>query len=201
MEVQRPGRVNILLHLIGVAILKLLGWKVEGGPPDVPKVVVIVAPHTSNWDYPLALFISYYFRIKAAWFGKAEIFKWPLIGWFFPKTGGIPVYRDRPQGLVEQLVNVFNERDEIMLVLAPEGTRARMPHWHSGFYKIALQAKVPICLGYLDFKRKAGGFGPLYYPTGSLEEDLEYIRKFYAAVTPRHPDQVGPITFKDGDMA
>ena len=75
MEVQRSGRVNIVLHLIGVLILKVLGWRVEGEPPNEPKMIVTVAPHTSYWDYPLCLFVSYYFRIKAAWFGKSEMFE------------------------------------------------------------------------------------------------------------------------------
>jgi 1-acyl-sn-glycerol-3-phosphate acyltransferase len=199
MEVQRSGRVHIMIHLIGVAVLKVLGWKVEGTAPDVPKVVVIVAYHTTNWDYLVAICISWYFRVKGAWFGKAELFDWPLIGRLFPKTGGIPVYRDRPQGLVEQIVNAFNEREQIMLVLTPEGTRKKSPHWHSGFYSVALQAKVPLSLGYLDYKRKVGGFGPLFYPTGNVEQDLEHLRHYYAAIRPRYPDRVGPIKFKDGE--
>ncbi|MCK5861202.1 MAG: 1-acyl-sn-glycerol-3-phosphate acyltransferase, partial [Candidatus Hydrogenedentes bacterium] len=146
VEVQRPGRVNISLHLLGVFLLKILGWKVKGEPPDVPKVVVVVAPHTSYWDYPLALLVSWHFRIKGAWFGKAEIFDWPLVGWIFPGTGGIPVYKDRHEGLVDQIVQAFQERDEIMLVLTPKGTRKKMEFWRSGFYRIALQSGAPISL-------------------------------------------------------
>ncbi len=199
MEVQRAGRVNIVFHLLGVALLKVLGWRVEGEPPDVPKVIVVVAPHTSYWDYPLALFVSWHFNFKGVWFGKAEIFKWPLLGRFFLKTGGIPVYRDRHQGLVDQIVQAFNERDQILFAITPEGTRRKVAYWKSGFYRIALQAKVPLCLGYIDFKRKALGFGPLYYPTGDTEQDLDFLRSFYKDVTPRHPDRVSPIRFKDSD--
>lgn len=190
------GRVNIILHVIGVLILKVLGWRVESAPPTVPKYVVIVAPHTSNWDYPLALFISWVYRMKGAWLGKSQIFSWPLLGWFFRKTGGIPVFRTRHNGLVEQAVKVFNERDALVLALAPEGTRAKVPYWKSGFYHIALEAGVPIALGYLDFKRKAGGFGPLYYCTGDLEQDLSFINSFFATITPRHPEWRSEVRFR-----
>ena len=197
MEFQRVGRVNIVLHLIGVAILKILGWKVEGRVPDAPKYVVIVAPHTSNWDYPIALMISWKFRMKGAWFGKSQIFKWPLLCRFFRKTGGIPVDRTRHQGLVGQAVQVFKERDALVLAIAPEGTRAKVDYWKAGFYHIALEANVPIALGYLDFKRKAGGFGPLYQPTGDVDKDLAFISDFFDTITPRHPDRRSAVRFRN----
>ncbi len=195
--VKQVGRVNIVFHILGVLMLKLLGWKVEGGPPDVPKVVVVIAPHTSYWDYPLALFVSWYFHFGGVWFGKSEIFNWPILGRFFPMTGGVPVYRDRHQGLVDQIVETFNQRDHIVFAITPEGTRKKVPYWKSGFYRIALRAKAPLSLGYIDFKRKVLGFGPLYYPTGDVEKDLDVLRSFFSTVTPRHPDRVGPMRFRD----
>ncbi len=193
------GRVNILLHVIGCAILKCMGWRVEGTPPTTSKYVVIVAPHTSNWDFPMALFISWYYRMKGAWFGKHEIFNWPLLGWFFRLHGGIPVDRRRSHGLVEQAVRVFQEREHLVLALAPEGTRAKCACWKSGFYHIALKANVPIALGYLDFQRKCGGFGPLYYPTGDPETDLTHIRAFFDTVTPRHPVRRSEVVFRNNN--
>ena len=193
---QQTGRVNIILHVIGVLFLKILGWKVESAPPKVPKYVVIVAPHTSNWDYPLALAISWYYRMKGAWLGKDQIFSWPLLKWIFNKTGGIPVHRGTCQGLVDQAVKVFQERDELILALTPEGTRAKVEYWKAGFYHIALAAGVPIALGYLDFKRKAGGFGPLYYPTGDVEKDLAFIRDFFDTITPHHPELRSEVRFR-----
>jgi hypothetical protein len=198
VKFQHTGRVNFFLHLIGVAFLKLLGWKVEGTPPSVPKYIVIVAPHTSNWDYPIALAISWYFRMKGAWLGKSDVFNWPILKYIFKKTGGIPVYRGTRQGLVEQAVEVFEQREELILALTPEGTRAKVVYWKAGFYRIALAAGVPISLGYLDFKRKAGGFGPLYYCTGDQEEDLAFIRSFFDTVTPRHPSLRSEVRFKSG---
>ena len=174
-----------------------MGWRVEGTPPTTPKYVVIVAPHTSNWDFPIALFISWYYRMKGAWFGKHEIFTWPLLGWFFRLHGGIPVDRRCSHGFVEQAVRVFQEREQLVLALAPEGTRAKCACWKSGFYHIALKAGVPIALGYLDFQRKCGGFGPLYYPTGDPETDLANIRAFFDTVTPRHPAQRSEVVFRN----
>lgn len=196
MEFQNIVHVNIVFHVLGVIILKLLGWKVEGEPPTVPKFVCIVAPHTSYWDYPLALFIGWHYRMTGAWLGKEEMFRWPLLGWFFRKTGGLPVDRNHPRGMVGEAVRVFGERDHILLALAPEGTRAKKEYWKSGFYHIAVQAGVPISLGYLDFKRKAGGFGPLYYPTGDVDTDLAYIRDYYAGITPRNPEWRSDIRFR-----
>ncbi len=199
MEFQRVGRVNWALHLIGCIGLRVLGWTVEGTPPEVPKYVAIVAPHTSYWDYPIALLISWHYRIKGAWLGKHTIFHWPLLGWFFRKTGGIPVNRSRRQGLVDQAVEVFHERGQLVLALAPEGTRAKKDYWKSGFYHIALRAGAPIALGYLDYARKAGGFGPLYEPTGDLEKDLAFIQSFFDGVTPRHPELRSLVRFRGQD--
>ena len=196
IDFQRPGRVNIILHVIGVLFLKMLGWRVESEPPKVSKYVVIVAPHTSNWDFPLALAISWQYRMKGAWLGKDQIFGWPVLKWIFKKTGGIPVHRGTCQGLVDQAVKVFHERDTLILALAPEGTRAKVEYWKAGFYHIALAAGVPIALGYLDFKRKAGGFGPLYYPTGDVEKDLAFIRDFFDTITPRHPELRSEVRFR-----
>lgn len=191
------GRVNLLLHWIGVGLLKLLGWKVEGVLPETPRYVVIVAPHTSNLDYPIALFISWHYRMKGAWIGKHTIFSWPLFGWFFRKTGGMPINRGASQNFVERAVTEFKKRDRLVFALAPEGTRAPLPYWRSGFYHIACQARAPIVLGYLDYQRKAGGLGPTFIPTGNVEEDLEFIRNFYHSVTPKHPDRRSDIRFRE----
>jgi 1-acyl-sn-glycerol-3-phosphate acyltransferase len=200
MEVKQAKQVNIFAHYLGVLILKVLGWKAVGKRPDAPKIVVVVAPHTSYWDLPMIVFVSWYFKNTGVWFGKAEIFDWPVLGFLFKKVGGLPVYRDRHQGLVDQIVDAFDKHDEILFALTPEGTRKKMPYWKSGFYRVALRAKVPISLGYLDFKKKEVGYGPMFHPTGDPEKDMQVIRDFYATITPRHPDRVGPICFRDEDM-
>lgn len=193
---QTSARINLLFHWIGRLILKILGWEVDGVPPKENKYVAIVAPHTSNWDFPMALFISYSYRIKGAWLGKSQIFHWPVLGWFFKIAGGIPIDRSHPQGLVAQAVKAFREGEHLILALAPEGTRSKVDFWKSGFYHIAREAGVPIALCYLDFKRKVGGFGPLYYCTGNVQQDLKFINDFYNTITPRHPEKRSEARFK-----
>jgi len=196
MKLQEPGKVHFLLYLLASLLLKLLGWKVENTPPAAPKYVVIVAPHTSNWDYPIALLISWKYRMKGAWLGKEEIFRWPVLRWLFRGTGGIPVDRKHHNNLVGQAVHEFNTRDALIFALAPEGTRARQGYWRSGFYHIACRAQVPVALAYLDYRRKAGGFGPLYECTGDVQKDLAYISDFYETIRPRHPEKRTPVCFR-----
>lgn len=194
---QEAGRVNILFHIIARIILRILGWRVEGMQPQTPKYVAIVAPHTSYWDFPLALFISWHYRLKGAWLGKSEIFSWPVLGWFFRMNGGIALDRSRSQGLVERAAQVFAEREQLVFAVTPEGTRAKCNYWKSGFYHIAVKANVPIALGFLDFRRKCGGFGPLYHPTGDVAVDLDYIRAYYDTITPRHPERRSAVAFRN----
>lgn len=159
-------------------LLRLLGWKLVGDLPNIKKYVVIFAPHTSNWDFVLMLITRFCFRMDIAYLGKHTLFKPPL-GWFFRWVGGIPVERSRKSNVVQQVVDVIAERDSIQLALAPEGTRSHKPYWKSGFYHIAVQAKVPIVLTYLDTKTKVIGVGELIHPTGNIELDMDEIRDFY----------------------
>ena len=182
--------VSTLLHGVSVLLLRLLGWRTQGGPPEDPKFVVVSGPHTSNWDLPLLVMFAFAFRRRIFWLGKETLFR-PLYGWFFRWLGGIRVDRSKRQGAVAQAVKTFNERDELILVIAPEGTRKRVKHWKSGFYHIALGAEAPIVLAYLDYRRKVGGLGPLITPTGDFAADMRRIRDYYANVTPKNPDLAG----------
>jgi len=186
----------LVLHLIGRTLMWLAGWKIEGDEPQLPKFVVIVAPHTTNWDLPVLLFASFVVRIKGSWLGKHTIFWWPL-GPLLRAFGGIPLNRGASRNLVQQAADVFDARDEMILGLAPEGTRAKRPYWRSGFYYIALQARVPIVLIFADYARKVCGWGPVIYPTGSVTEDMDKIRAFYETITPYAPDKVGPMRLRE----
>jgi 1-acyl-sn-glycerol-3-phosphate acyltransferase len=124
------------------AILKFFGWNIVGDVPEPKKYIAVCAPHTSNWDFILFLCVRAYFRIKFHWIGKHTIFMWPF-GWLFKKLGGIPVNRSKANNLVDQVVEQFNSHDEFMLAIAPSGTRKYVDHWKSGFYRMALAAKVP----------------------------------------------------------
>ena len=173
--------VNSLLRGISVGLLKLGGWKLRGKLPEgAERCVVIAAPHTSNWDLPYTLMAAFALRMRIYWMGKASIFKRPF-GPVMRWLGGIAVDRSKSNNLVEASTQALREASgKLQLVLSPEGTRAKVREWRTGFYWIALKAEVPIVLAYLDFKNKVAGIGPLFHPTGDIERDMAEIRAFYA---------------------
>jgi 1-acyl-sn-glycerol-3-phosphate acyltransferase len=180
--------VRTLLRWQTLLLLKISGWRTEGRPPDIPKYVVIAAPHTTNWELPIALTLAFAFRTKVSWMGKNSLFHWPF-GAFFRWLGGIPIDRTRSHGTVEQSIEAFHENEELVLVLAPEGTRSKTRYWRSGFYHIAEGANVPILLGFIDYRRKVAGVGPMVIPTGDIAADMRTIRAYYANVTGKHPEK------------
>ena len=171
--------VSDFLCLFSTLVLKLTGWKVEGQlPDDVKKAVVIAAPHTTNWDMPFSLMMAFKLRLPVYWMGKKTIFKFPfgpLMRWM----GGIPVERSRSTNMVDSTVELFNQHDNLLIMMAPEGTRAQVQEWKSGFYHMANGAQVPIVLAYIDYKQKRGGIGPLYQTSGDYAKDLQEIKAFY----------------------
>lgn len=189
--------VGLFWHWLGRCYFWLTGWRLEGSLPDTPKLVAVVAYHTSEWDFYIMLMVSFILRVKTNFMIKKEAFDHPLgglLGYF----GGIPVNRGRAQDTVRDAVKAFEQRPKIILGITPEGTRARTEYWKSGFYRIAKGANAPILMCALDFKRKVVRLGEnLLYPSDDLEADLNILRAFYADVTARHPEQVGPIQFRE----
>ena len=175
------------LRLVSLVALKITGWKIVGEYPKEPKFVVIAAPHTSNWDLPYMLFFAFFYRSKICWMGKHTIFKKPF-GTICKWMGGIPIDRSKTNNVVSQTVEQFNQKEKMVIVIPPTGTRKKVLKWKTGFYYIALQAKVPIALSFLDYKHKTGGFGPLFYPTGDIEKDMQEITSFYKDKTGKHPE-------------
>lgn len=175
-----PG-LRIVLRLCARLILLVLGWKIAGEIPSAPKYVLIAAPHTSNWDFVFALLFALACQVNLCMLGKKELTTWPL-GYLFKWLGVIPVDRSGPNNVVAQAVAMFNERDRMVLGISPPGTRSPVQQWKTGFYHIAFGAKVPISLGFLDYGRKIGGFGPLFTPSGDAEGDIARIRAFYADI-------------------
>jgi 1-acyl-sn-glycerol-3-phosphate acyltransferase len=180
--------LRTLLRICAVFYLKLTGWKREGQAPSHDKYVVIAAPHTSNWDFPICLAILLSFKIKPCWMGKSGMFRWPL-GRFFRLLGGIPIDRSKSNNVVEQSIEAIKRRMKMVLVISPEGTRKKVAYWKTGFYHIAHSAKIPIALGFLDYGRKAGGFGQVFYTTGNIEADMRAIKKFYMRITAKYPEK------------
>jgi 1-acyl-sn-glycerol-3-phosphate acyltransferase len=182
--------VNTVLRAGSLAFLRLNGWKVEGAlPTTARRCVLIAAPHTSNWDLPYTLMVGFALNLNLYWMGKASLFRGPA-GPVMRWLGGIAVDRSRSNNLVADSARALREADgALQLVVPPEGTRGKVRHWKTGFYFIALQAEVPIVLAFMDYGRKVGGLGPEFTPSGDVERDMLEIKRFYAGVQGRNPDQ------------
>lgn len=169
--------------------LKLIGWKIGSVlDPSVKKCVLVAAPHTSNWDYPISLATLYACGVHVRFLAKNSLFKFPL-GILMRATGGIAVDRSKHNNLVDSMIHMFTEHDELILMIPAEGTRSYVKEWKSGFYHTAMGANVPIVLGYLDYGKKVAGFGDLFYPTGDYAKDLVDIQNFYRKFTAKHPEK------------
>lgn len=182
-----------------LGVYRLNGWRVEGDMPADRKMVVIAAPHTTNWDLPLMLAVAFYYRVDLKWMGKDGLFK-PPFGGLMRALGGIPIDRSKSNDVVSQMVDVYAQADDLLVAIPPEGTRAKTRYWKTGFYHIADGAGVPIALGFLDYPTKTGGVGGLLHTTGDYGADLEEIKAFYAGKTGKHDDrsqQGGPDAPKE----
>lgn len=178
--------------------LRIGGWTIGGPPPRLDKFVVVAAPHTEWWDGFWMLNFAAWWGMEMSWLAKQSAVRWPFAGLLL-RLGVIPVDRSAPHGLVGQIVEQFERRDRLMLSIPPEGTRARRDYWKSGFYHIARQADVPVCLSYLDFGRREAGFGPCFRLTGRVGEDMDRIRAFYATVQPKVPEKFTPPRLREED--
>ncbi len=177
-------------------LLGLLGWRFEGSVPPVPKMVIIGAPHTTNWDFVLFLGALSAYRIEARYIGKHTLFRGPL-GWFFTRTGGIPVDRSRPGGMVRQVAEVFEQEDEMILVVAPEGTRKAAPYWKSGFLHIAAAAAVPLVPAAVDYRGKRVALGPAIPYQGDPVAFMGKIREFLSIGNGLRPEGMGPVRIRE----
>ncbi len=168
-------------------LLTALGWEIHANFPDVKKYVIIAAPHTSNWDFPLGIMAVKAVKLDVHWIGKHTIFHWPF-GWFFRTLGGIPVDREHSLHLIQQIADLFENSEHLVFALAPEGTRSKTDHWKTGFYHIARTANVPIALGYLDFGKKQVGVHSTFYPGDDIEADFKVIREYYKNKHGKNPE-------------
>ncbi|MEY2872806.1 MAG: hypothetical protein RLZZ373_177 [Pseudomonadota bacterium] len=189
-----PG-VNSAFRAFSATVLRLSGWKVEGQlPAGATKCVIIAAPHTSNWDLPYTLMVAFVLNLNIHWMGKWQIFRAPF-GGLMRWLGGIAVRRETSTNLVAASAQALVDAEgPVQLIVPPEGTRSKVRYWKTGFYYIALNAKVPIVLAYLDYHRKVGGLGPVFQPTGDIERDMVTIKAFYAGIRGRNADQFDPRT-------
>lgn len=178
--------IQHILRLIARIYLGCFGWKCLGHVPKEQKYIVLAGPHTSNWDFPLMIACASIIHADPYWMGKKAIFSFPF-GWFFKWMGGISIDRSKSNSVVDQMVQVFTEADKLCVLIPPEGTRKRQEKWKSGFYHIAQQVNIPLILGYLDYEKKEGAFGELFWVTGDYDADMKYIQEFYASKGAKYP--------------
>ena len=176
--------------------MRLFGWRVEGAMPTNRKLVVIAAPHRSNWDLMFMLGVSFYYRVPLRWMGKKSLVEGPF-GWVMRWWGCLPVDRKTSNSVVEQVADAYADADALVLAIAPEGTRAKVAYWKTGFYSIAVEAGVPIAFGYLDYTRKTGGIGGPFMPTGDFVADMKDIMSFYSETVTRFVPPIGVEPKKD----
>jgi 1-acyl-sn-glycerol-3-phosphate acyltransferase len=183
-----------MLQVIAKAILKVGGWEIVGSKPQVPKAVVVAAPHTSNWDGFWGLVCRVALDVEIHFFAKQSLFWFPL-NVLLRALGGIPLDRKRAGSAVNQAIEMFRNSESFYFGLAPEGTRSRVDHWKSGFYRIAEGADVPVILGFLDYGKRRIGLGPTLELSGDWQKDLEFCGEFYKDIQGRWPEKAGPVTF------
>ncbi len=189
---RRAPEANYFISKLARFIFWVAGWKVTGEVPNLPKMLLIGVPHTSNWDGAIFYLFTLAMRTYIQFLGKHTLFK-PPFGGLMRMAGGVPINRTTTVNAVDQVVAAFNAHERMALIVAPEGTRSLTQYWKTGFYYIALGAKVPIVMAYVDFSRRQCGVGPYFMPTGDIEADFKLIQEFYADKVGRHPEKQGPI--------
>lgn len=177
------------LQRFGRYMLNLLGWRFMGNMPDVGKAVVILAPHTSNWDFFIACFVKFALDLKAAYIMKKEAFFWPFKNWLMG-IGGIPIDRSQPTRIVAQVTKEYREQERLWLVITPEGTRKKVSRFKTGFIRIAHSARVPVVVVGLDYQKKAIIFSRVVQPSGKHDEDADqlyhYCRNTFSGKNPQY---------------
>lgn len=177
---------------LGAWLLKLRGWRVVYVPPPGPKSVIVVYPHTSNWDFPIGFLARAAVGLGCHFVAKDTLFRGAFGRWL-RGVGGIAVNRREHTGLIGQLAEEFARRDEFHLVFTPEGTRSRTEHWKSGFYRLALAVRVPVGLSFIDYGAREVGIGAWIDLSGDAAGDMARIRAFYAGKRGKRPQLAGPV--------
>ncbi|MBD1581155.1 lysophospholipid acyltransferase family protein [Pseudoalteromonas sp. S16_S37] len=186
---QIPRTSGRLSRLLGALVLKLLGWRIVGAFPNHNKFVAAVAPHTSNWDFFIAISVKLSLGIEIKFLGKHSIFIGPF-GWLLKKLGGIPVERSHAHGMVKQVSDIFKQSDALILGIAPEGTRKKTPQWKCGFLHIAKSANVPIVPMALDYRTKTFVIMSPYYISDDIPQELQKIIALFDKNMAKYPNQV-----------
>ena len=168
-----------VLQFLSITFLKLIGWRAVGEvPEDLRKYIIIAAPHTSNWDFPMFVFVVCALRLNLNVFVKHTLFVGPL-GWFLRYCGGVPIDRRAAGARVLQTVQEYKNNDDMVLLITPEGTRSAQPNWRTGFYRFAVEAEVPIAVAFVDKGAKEAGIDHFFTPSGDIDKEMAEIKAFY----------------------
>jgi 1-acyl-sn-glycerol-3-phosphate acyltransferase len=176
-----PRRGSAALRGLGRVLLRVMGWQVTGEIPDLPKFVVAVAPHTSNWDFAVGVATMFALDLKITFIGKHTLFRWPIAR-FMRWLGGVPVDRSASHGVVRDTVGAIEGAARSVVAIAPQGTRTRGARFKSGFLHIAKGASVPVVLATLDYAERCVRFGPMFEPGADADADLARVEAFFAGV-------------------
>ena len=180
-----------------IFILNLVNWELIEKTPPEKKYVLIGAPHTSNWDWVFALLVMAGLGVRPRWVGKKSLFR-GIMGPIMRGLGGISVVRGARKNFVGQIIDVYNERERLVIALAPEGTRKYVDHWKSGFYHIAQGAQVPVAMGFVNYAERKCGVGGYFTPSGNLDEDIKIMQEFYAgSAKGKFPENQARVRFKN----
>ncbi len=185
-----------LKKFLGGLILKVLGWKCTVKvSPEMKHCVMVAAPHTTNWDFPIAISTFWVMGVDVKFFIKDNYTKGPL-GFIFKALGALGVDRSKAKnGLTDYAIDRLKETNELVVLVPAEGTRKWVEKWRTGFYRIAMEANVPISLGYLDYEKKEAGVADVFYPSGDFEKDMTYIQEVYRPIKGKNPENYNPRIF------
>ena len=185
---QTPQQAGAFVRALGRTALRLIGWRLEGEYPEhAARYVMIVAPHTSNWDVVVGMFAKFALGLHVRFLAKHTLFRWPL-GVLLRWWGGFPIDRRATGGVVESAARAFRESEQFALTITPEGTRGKVDAWKSGFYRVAHAAGVPILPVAFDYSKRAVRFHPLFWPTGEYELDLPKLQACFSREMALRPE-------------
>ncbi len=201
MTAESAGFRRTFTQTLWYWLFRAMGWNADYREPDSSKYIIIVWPHTSNWDFPIGFIFSRAYPLPRPHFlAKDSAFKGilgPIARWL----GGIPVDRSKSTNFVDQVAEEFSRHERFALAVTPEGTRSKTPYWKSGFYYMALAANVPVVMATIDYAKKTIFYGTSFMPSGNLEADFDIIRRYYAGAQGRHPERMGEIRPKPAELS
>jgi len=182
------GRWGAFFQWLGSSTLSVLGWQISGNIPNEERILIIAAPHTSNWDFLIAVATLFALNINMKWLGKKSLFI-PGIAWFFKWLGGIPVDRKNPASLINHVVELVHKEKGLVIGVAPEGSRKKIDRWKSGFLRIAKQTKSKIVFISIDSPSKTLTIGEIFEPSGDNDKDINFIMNYFKNFKGINPDQ------------